>query len=151
MIIRNTQFIADIAESVEVLGVDKGTGCLKRRVPGVVTEGFDDSLQSGVSTGGLFHFRNGHSYRVTGQIIGRVGFARRIGNDENVHKQTVHQGDGGIIGDKPGTVVGHTEETANFMSGGRGTGIIDGRDFLGVWGETIAGEYIPKELDAGFV
>ena len=37
------------------------------------------------------------------------------------------------------------------MSGGRGTGIVDGRDFLGVWGETISGEYIPKELDAGFV
>ena len=40
--------------------------------------------------------------------------------------------DGGIIGNKPGTVLGHTEETANFMSGGRGTGIVDGRDFLGV-------------------
>ena len=37
MIIRNTQFVADIVESVEVLGVDKGTGCLKHRVPGVVT------------------------------------------------------------------------------------------------------------------
>jgi hypothetical protein len=59
-------------------------------------------------------------------------------------------GDGGIIGDKSGTVVGHTEETANFMSGDR-TGIVDGRDFLGVWGETISGEYIPKEFDAGFV
>jgi hypothetical protein len=29
MIIRNTQFIVDIVERVEVLGVDKGTGCLK--------------------------------------------------------------------------------------------------------------------------
>jgi hypothetical protein len=29
MIIRNTQFVADIVESVEVPGVDKGTGCLK--------------------------------------------------------------------------------------------------------------------------
>ena len=66
-------------------------------------------------------------------------------------KRTEGFSDGGIIGDKSGTVVGHTEETANFMSGGRGTGIVDGRDFLGVWGETISGEYIPKELDAGFV
>jgi hypothetical protein len=62
VIIRNTQFVADIVESVKVLGVDKGTWCLKRRVPGVVTEGFDDGLQSGVGTGGLFHFRNGHSF-----------------------------------------------------------------------------------------
>ncbi len=66
-------------------------------------------------------------------------------------KRTEGFGDSGIIGDKSGTVVGHTEETANFMSGGRGAGIVDGRDFLGVWGETISGEYISKELDAGFV
>ena len=62
MIIRNTQFVADIVESVEVLGVDKGTWCLKRRVPGVVTEGFDNGLQSGVGTSELFHFRNGHGF-----------------------------------------------------------------------------------------
>ncbi|CAB3977114.1 Hypothetical predicted protein, partial [Paramuricea clavata] len=63
MIIRNTQFVADIVESVEVLGVDKGTGCLKSGVPaGVVTEGFDDGLQSGVGTGELLHFRNGHGF-----------------------------------------------------------------------------------------
>jgi hypothetical protein len=66
-------------------------------------------------------------------------------------KHTEGVGDGGIIGDKSGAVVGHTEKTANFMSGGRGTGIVDGRDFLGVWVEAISGEYIPKELDAGFV
>jgi hypothetical protein len=29
MIIRDTQFVADIVESVEVPGVDNGTGCLK--------------------------------------------------------------------------------------------------------------------------
>ncbi|CAB3980603.1 Hypothetical predicted protein [Paramuricea clavata] len=45
MIIRNTQFVANIEESVKVRGVDKGTGCLKRRVPGVVTEGVDNGLQ----------------------------------------------------------------------------------------------------------
>ena len=72
---------------------------------------------------------------------GLVGFGKR----------TEGFSDGGIIGDNSGTVVGHTEETANFMSGGSGTGVVDGRDFLGVWGETISVEYIPKELDAGFV
>jgi hypothetical protein len=30
MIVRYTQFVANIVESVEVLGVDKGTGCFKR-------------------------------------------------------------------------------------------------------------------------
>ncbi len=59
-------------------------------------------------------------------------------------KRTEGFGDSGIIGDKSGTVVGHTEETANFMSGGRGAGIVDGRDFLGVWGETIRENTYPK-------
>jgi hypothetical protein len=72
---------------------------------------------------------------------GLVGFGKR----------TEGFSDGGIIGDKSGTVVGHTEETTNFMSGSRGTGIVDGRDFLGVWEETISGEFIAKEVDAGFV
>ena len=52
-------------------------------------------------------------------------------------ERTKGAGYGGIIGDESGTVVGHTEETANFLSGGGGTGVVDGRDFLGVWGETV--------------
>ena len=28
MVIRNTQFVTNIVESMKVLGVDKGTGCL---------------------------------------------------------------------------------------------------------------------------
>ena len=73
--------------------------------------------------------------------LGLIGFGKR----------TERFGYGGIIGDESGTVVGHTEEAANFMSGGRGACIVDGGDFLGVWRETIFGEDIPKELDARFV
>ena len=73
---------------------------------------------------------------------GLVGFGKR----------TERFGDGGgIVGNELGAVVGHTEETANFMSGSRGTGVADGRNFLGVWGKTIAGKNISKELNARFV
>ena len=65
---------------------------------------------------------------------GLVGFGKR----------TERFGDGGIVGNESGAVVGHTEETANFMSGGRGTGVADGRNLLGVWGKTIAGKTYPK-------
>ena len=49
-------------------------------------------------------------------------------------KHTERFGDGGIIKDKSGTVVGHTEETANVMSGGRGTGVVDRWQRLS-WGQ----------------
>ena len=66
-------------------------------------------------------------------------------------KRTERFGDGGTVGNESGAAVGHTEETANFMCGGRGTGVVDGRNFLGVWGKTIAGKNISKELNARFV
>ena len=72
---------------------------------------------------------------------GLVGFGKR----------TERFGDGGIVGNESGAVVGHTQETANFMSGGRGTGVADGRNFLGVWEKTIAGKNVSKELNARFV
>ena len=62
LIMRNTHFVTDIVESMKVLGVDKGTGCLKSGMPGVVTETIDDGLQSRVNSGELFHFSNGHSF-----------------------------------------------------------------------------------------
>ena len=73
--------------------------------------------------------------------LGLVGFGKRA----------EWFGDGGIVGNELGAVVGHTKETANFMSGGRGTGVADGRNFRGVWGKTIAGKNISKELNARFV
>jgi hypothetical protein len=66
-------------------------------------------------------------------------------------KRTEGFGDGRIIGNKLTTVVGHTQETSSFISGCRGIGIVDGRDFLGIWGEIISEEYLPKELNARFV
>ena len=72
---------------------------------------------------------------------GLVGFGKR----------TERFGYGGIVGNESGAVVGHTKETANFMSGGGGTSVADGRNFLGVWGKTIAGKNISKELNARFV
>lgn len=59
-------------------------------------------------------------------------------------------GNGGIIRNEAGTVVGHAKKTADFVGIGRGSGISDGGDFLRIWGDAISRKDIAKKTRAWF-